>query len=101
MLRRLRIGTRLACIALSCGLPMTAALVYVVLGGVQKDIEFGADELRGTRYQRPLFDLLVTLARRLAFLWMRRASKPFVSVGTRKPCTTPSCPPTFAQTSAT
>src|SRR5262245_25646737 len=64
MLRRLRIGTRLACIALTFGLPMTAALVYVVLRGVQKDIEFGADELRGTRYQRPLFDLLVTLAHR-------------------------------------
>ena len=64
MLRRLRIGVRLACIALSFGLPMTAALVYVVFRGVQKDIAFGAHELRGTRYQRPLFDLLVTLAAR-------------------------------------
>jgi methyl-accepting chemotaxis protein len=64
MLRRLRIGVRLACIALSFGLPMTAALVYVVFRGVQKDIAFGAQELRGTRYQRPLFDLLVTLAAR-------------------------------------
>ena len=64
MLRRLRIGLRLACIALSFGLPMTAALVYVVLRGVQKDIAFGAHELRGTRYQRPLFELLVILATR-------------------------------------
>ena len=45
MLRRLRIGVRLACIALSFGLPMTAALVYVVFRGVQKDIAFGAHEL--------------------------------------------------------
>ena len=44
---------------------------------------------------------LVTLARRLIFLWIGRASKPFVSVGTRKPRTSPSTPPTFAQTSAT
>ena len=47
---------------------------------------------------------LVTLARRLIFLWMRRASKPFVSVGTRKPRTSLAslfAPPTFAQTSAT
>jgi methyl-accepting chemotaxis protein len=64
MLRRLRIGVRLACIALSFGLPMTAALVYVVFRGVQKDIAFGAHELRGTRYQRPLFELLVVLAAR-------------------------------------
>jgi methyl-accepting chemotaxis protein len=64
MLRRLRIGLRLACIALSFGLPMTVALVYVVHGGVQKDIEFGKQEQRGARYQKPLFDLLVALARR-------------------------------------
>jgi methyl-accepting chemotaxis protein len=64
MLRRLRIGIRLALIALSFGLPMTAALVYVVLRGVQKDIAFGAQEQRGTRYQRPLYDLMVALAKR-------------------------------------
>ena len=63
MLRRLRIGLRLTWIALSFGLPMTAALVYVVLRGVQKDVAFGARELDGTRYQRPLFELMVSLAR--------------------------------------
>ena len=44
---------------------------------------------------------LVTLARRLTFLWIRRASKPFVSVGTRNPRTSPSTPPSLAHTRAT
>jgi hypothetical protein len=61
---------------------------------------FGSIASFGTRTSSRISSL-VTLARRLIFLWMTRASNPLVSVGTRKPRTSPSTPPTFAQTSAT
>lgn len=58
---RFRISHYLAFIALAAAIPMTCVTIYLIVSGVNKDIDFGSAELRGDAVQRPLMTLLEEL----------------------------------------
>ena len=62
LITRRRIPNKLLWISLSFSLPI-AVLLYFMIAGFNRDIRFAEQELAGIEYQRPLHDLLRSLAR--------------------------------------
>ncbi len=56
-LRTMRVSSKLWTISLAYSLPITVML-YLMVAGINKDIQFGQMELYGNEYQRPLESLL-------------------------------------------
>ncbi|MDA1231097.1 MAG: methyl-accepting chemotaxis protein [Planctomycetota bacterium] len=57
-----RISSKLLWISLSFSLPI-AVLLYFMIAGINKDIQFAQQELAGNSYQRPLHELLRHVSR--------------------------------------
>jgi len=65
LVRRTRVSSRLALIALAFALPLATQL-WLLVAAVQADVRFTEAETRGTAFQRPLMDAMDGLTRHAA-----------------------------------